>query len=255
MSMYGIDVSSWQGDFNFASYKDKFVIIRAGYGTASEDSQFMNNVAKCEKLGIPYGVYWFSEAVNTEQSKAEAKAFLNMIKKCKNIRMGVWLDMEDSTYKNKFRWKTKANISAICREWCKIVEGAGYYTGIYCSKSWLNYLESDLSKYDKWIASWGTNNGRVNDNTSSLGSILQYTSKLDGKSLDGNYCYVDIKRFVKNGKQEKPKATTQPKTTTHDELINELALRVKKGEFGNGTTRKIALGKLYDEVQKKVNGE
>lgn len=246
MGMYGIDVSSWQGDFNFSPYKNHFVIIRAGYGSATMDSRFLQNVEKCEKLGIPYGLYWFSEAVNAEQSKNEALAFLELAKKCKNIKMGVWLDLEDSSFKNKFKWKSRDNISAIAKSWCSIVENAGYYTGIYCSKSWLSYLDASCDKYDKWVASWGTNNGNVNDNTSRYGTIIQYTSKLNGKSLDGDYCYVDISRYSKKGKEE-------TKTKTYNDLVNELAKRVKAGEFGNGETRKQALGPIYNDVQKVVN--
>lgn len=41
--------------------------------------------------------------------------------------------------------------------------------------------------------------------------------------------------------------------TDRDTVIKNLALRVIKGDFGNGTDRKTKLGKYYAEIQKKVN--
>lgn len=41
--------------------------------------------------------------------------------------------------------------------------------------------------------------------------------------------------------------------TDRDTVIRNLALRVIKGDFGNGVDRKTKLGKYYTEIQKKVN--
>ena len=38
-----------------------------------------------------------------------------------------------------------------------------------------------------------------------------------------------------------------------DEIINILAKRVIKGDYGTGANRKKKLGKLYSIVQKRVN--
>ena len=57
--MNGIDISQWQGDMDLTPYKDGFVIIRGGFWT-SADPWAERNIAKCEKLGIPWGLYWYS---------------------------------------------------------------------------------------------------------------------------------------------------------------------------------------------------
>ena len=41
--------------------------------------------------------------------------------------------------------------------------------------------------------------------------------------------------------------------TNRDEVIKNLALKVIRGDFGNGTDRKNKLGKFYGEIQKRVN--
>ena len=61
--MNGIDISQWQGDMDLTPYKDGFVIIRGGFWT-SADPWAERNIAKCEKLGIPWGLYWYSYALN-----------------------------------------------------------------------------------------------------------------------------------------------------------------------------------------------
>ena len=60
MSMKGIDISAWNGDVDMKKIKAsgiKFVMIRASYGNGHEDSQFRNNVKKCNDAGMPWGAY------------------------------------------------------------------------------------------------------------------------------------------------------------------------------------------------------
>lgn len=187
---YGIDISSWQGNIDLKPYKGQFVIIRAGYDV-TEDNKAKRNMDECERLGIPYGVYWYSYALTPTQAKAEAQACLKVIKG-RNLSVGVWFDMEDADH-----WKrnhgfsfSKSNISAICNAFCDIFAVKGYYVGIYASRSWFDsYI--DCPKYDRWVAQWGSNNGKVNADTSAMGSLLQYTSK----PIDKDLSYVDLSHF------------------------------------------------------------
>ena len=41
--------------------------------------------------------------------------------------------------------------------------------------------------------------------------------------------------------------------TNRDDVLKNIALRVIRGDYGNGTDRKAKLGNYYDEVQKRVN--
>lgn len=175
--IYGCDISEHNGNFNPAGHG--FVIIRVGYGHFVQDKQFINNVNKCIQMGIPFGIYHYSYALNTAQAESEAKYVLQAIAPYKDkISCGVWFDMEDTdNYKVKHGLAINHNnIAPLCATFCKIIEDAGFYTGVYCSESWLGYLKPECNRYDKWVASWGRNDGKENRNTSALGSILQYTA-------------------------------------------------------------------------------
>ena len=61
-----IDVSSWQGDVDWAKAKADGVegtIIRLGYGWGNDaDTKAQRNINECKRLGIPFGIYWYSYA-------------------------------------------------------------------------------------------------------------------------------------------------------------------------------------------------
>ena len=244
--MYGIDISKHNGDINLEPYRGQFVIIRAGYGNFTKDEKFARNVIECKRLGIPFGVYLYSYALNAEEAKAEAHALLKVLEPIKNeIKVGVWFDMEDADgYKKKHGFKfTHENISAICYAFAKTIEDAGYYSGIYTSSSWLPYIKPECDRFDKWVASWGTNDGTLQNDTSKFGTIHQYTSR----PIDKNIMYADISRYDMN------KKNTSTKNPLDAFTNGELADKVIAGEFGAGDARKNALGARYEAVQAIVN--
>ena len=61
--LYGIDISTAQGEINWdalAQNKDlSFVIIRASQGLA-QDSRFARNIEECQRVGLPFGLYFTS---------------------------------------------------------------------------------------------------------------------------------------------------------------------------------------------------
>lgn len=244
--MYGIDISKHNGNINLEPYKGQFVIIRVGYGHFHLDEKFERNVAECKRLGIPFGVYHYSYALNEADAEAEAKGVLNAIAKYKNdIKVGVWFDMEDADgYKKKHGFKfSNGTIAPICYKFCKIIEDAGYYSGIYTSSSWLDYVKGLNDRFDKWVANWGKNDGTQHTNTSQYGTLQQYTSK----PLDKNVMYADLSRYSRGN-------ATQPQTKPIDQIANE----VIAGQWGDGADRKKRLtdaGYDYNVVQNAVNAK
>lgn len=244
--MYGIDISKHNGNINLEPYKGQFVIIRVGYGHFHLDEKFERNVAECKRLSIPFGVYHYSYALNEADAEAEARGVLNAIAKYKNdIKVGVWFDMEDADgYKKKHGFKfSNSTIAPICFKFCKMIEDAGYYSGIYTSSSWLDYVKGLNDRFDKWVANWGKNDGSQHTNTSQSGTIQQYTSK----PLDKNIMYADISRYSR-GNTTPVKPQLKP--------IEQIADEVIAGQWGNGSDRKKRLtnaGYNYDAVQKAVN--
>ena len=126
--MYGIDISKHNGNIDLTPYKGQFVIMRVGYGNFTLDKKFKRNVEECKRLGIPFGVYHYSYALNAETAKKEAQAVLKAIEPYRNdIKVGVWFDMEDGDgYKRKNGFKFNHDtIAPICYAFCKIIEDAG----------------------------------------------------------------------------------------------------------------------------------
>ena len=237
MGRYGIDISEHNGNIDLSKYKDQFVIIRAGWGLGHLDKKYRRNVKECERLGIKFGVYWYSYALDDRTAEKEAVSFIDIIKG-DNVQLGAWLDMEDADgWKKRQGWApTKRGVSDIVVRFCSKVEEAGFYTGVYLSYSWLQYLDNNTIPFDRWIAHWGTNDGGMHGDYKRYGSIHQYTSI----PLDKDYFYKES--YPNPGDKTKPVKTT-------DELVKD----VLKGKYGTGEERKKKLGKRYDEVQRRVN--
>ena len=246
--MYGIDISEHNGYIDLNPYVGKFVIIRCAWGT-NEDKMWRRNVTECQRLGIPFGLYLYSYAISVEGAETEANFFLNLTAGL-DIKVGNWYDMEDADgYKANHGAMDSGLISAMCRKFCSIVQAAGRYVGIYASQSWFGTWIKDCDAYEKWVASWGNNDGNVNRDTSYMGTMLQYTSN-QGR-LDENIMYVDISTYDMSG--NKPTPAPEPTPAAPEGTTLELVAKVMQGEFGNGDDRKNALGSRYDEVQNEIN--
>ena len=216
---YGVDVSEHNTDINVSKYD--FVIIRACYGD-NTDKKFESFVKACESAKIPYGVYCYDYAINDEQAKAEANYILDLIKD-KNVQLGVWFDMEDADgYKKKNSVLTKERCTQSCKIFCDILKEKGYYTGVYTSTSWIGtYVDTD---YPLWIANWGTNDGNIQSDQSSVGVIHQYTSN----PLDKNVIYHGIDFYKSNPKKEEIKKDDSKNDKINVNGINQIIALILK---------------------------
>ena len=272
MAKLGIDISKHQGDIDLETLSKngvEFVIIRVGYGTQGTiDTKFTRNADLCVSLGIPFGFYWYSYALDTAGAEKEATAFINAIAPYKDkYSYGCWFDMEDADgYKTKNGMPSNATLRAICATFCEKVEAAGYYVGVYASSSWFsNQLNgSELDPYDKWTAQWptsgGVQTGLSTDSSKRSSSLWQFTSqaKFTGYSgyLDANYAYYDYPTLIGNttsSSSSSSSTTTSTTTTTVSGTTLELVYQVMLGTYGTGDDRKNALGDRYEEVQSMIN--
>ncbi|MDY5109720.1 GH25 family lysozyme [Faecalicoccus sp.] len=218
--LHGIDVSEHNSsDIDFTQFD--YVILRSNWWTTT-DKKFKEFADKLEELGIPYGVYCYDYAGDEESALEQAKYTYELIKD-RDIKMGVWMDMEDADgWKNKNGYLTKEHCSMICKVFCDFFKEKGYYTGVYSTKWWFeNYCPTD---YPKWVANWGTNDGTCQSDFSDYGVMHQYTSY---GGLDKNVSYHDVEFFKSNPIEEptdKPtepteeeKPTEEPNTTSEEE--------------------------------------
>lgn len=158
MKINGNDFSHHQGKVDWdavkAAGKTQFAILHAGYGRydSQVDEQWARNYSECKRLGIPVGAYWYSYATTVEQARQEMQCFLRALKG-KQLEYPVYFDQE---YKPGIKALTTAQRTAIVKAALEVLEGAGYYAGLYCSRDWLNnWLDAArLSAYDVWIADY-----------------------------------------------------------------------------------------------------
>lgn len=119
---YGIDLSEHNSsDIDLSQYD--FVILRSNWWT-TEDKKFEYFANKCEELKIPYGVYCYDYCGDEETALEQAK-YTHKLIKSRNIQLGVWMDMEDSSTKpGEPGWKeqngllTKEHCSMVCKVFC-----------------------------------------------------------------------------------------------------------------------------------------
>ena len=255
----GIDVSTHQGKIDWQKVKNAgidYAILRCGYGSdiaSQDDSQFARNMAECERVGMPFGVYLYSYANSVEKAKSEAQHVLRLIKGHK-LQYPVYYDLEDSGTTGKC---SKALILEIAKAFVNTLEAKGYWVGIYSNTYWNNTYLTD-SWYDskaRWVAQY-------NSKCTYKGEygMWQYSSKgkVDGISgnVDMNYCYVDYPTQIKVAGKNGYKATTVKPAPQPLKSIDEIAQEVLDKKWGNGTERKSKLTKAgynYDLVQAKVN--
>lgn len=189
---HGIDVSHHQGviDWDTLAPHIDFAIIRCGYGadlTSQDDRQWKNNADACTRLGIPFGVYIYSHAVNKEQALDEAQHVLRLIESY-SLAMPIYLDLEDNRLLENC---SNAQILENAKVFCDAIEKAGYTTGIYANTNWWKSYLSDpaYDRWDRWVAQYSST-------LSYQGSysMWQYTSKgvlpgITENTVDMNYWY------------------------------------------------------------------
>lgn len=213
----GIDVSVHNGNIDWqkvkASGQADFCIIRAGYGKAisQKDKQFENNYAGCKEHGIPCGAYWYSYAITPAEAEAEARVFLQAIAG-KQFEFPVYFDIEEKSTLNT----GSKNVSAIVKAFCNTMEKAGYWCGVYASRSHVQtYFDSEIkNRYSLWIAEWGS---KLNYSGGEVG-MWQKSEKGRVIGISGNVdldeCYVDyptvIRAAGKNGYQKTAETAAQP---------------------------------------------
>ena len=252
----GIDVSAHQGNINWDAVKASgidFAIIRISYGQNSVDSKAIRNIEECIRVGMPFGVYTYSYALNINNAINEANLVIKTLAPYKDkVRFPVIIDMEDADgYKRKYGMPSNDVLVSICEKECLMFEEAGYYAAIYASKSWFDTKlnSSRLNRFDKWIAWW--NKGASFDK--NIYGLWQYTStgSVNGISgnVDMNEAYKDYSSIINNNSNSSP-------NTPAKKSIEQLAQEVLAGDWGNGEDRKnrlVAEGYNYDVVQARVN--
>lgn len=201
----GIDVSEHNGSIDWEIVKETqdFAFIRVGYrgygnGEIVEDKYAAENLKNAQKAGLPVGVYFYSQAVNTDEAEEEAAFVYSIIKKY-NIDLPVMIDFEypiDSDG-NAVGRLVKSRLDAdtntkIINAFINKLEKKGYTAGVYASSGVLS-KRINLKKLTDSAVIWAADyNDKVTYNVDY--TIWQYseTGTVNGvgsKYVDLNYWY------------------------------------------------------------------
>lgn len=165
VSYVGVDVSKYQDYIDFVKLKKAgvdFVMIRVGargYGSGqlTVDDYFSENIKRATDAGLEIGLYFFSQAVTTDEAVEEANLVLESIGDYV-VRYPIAFDMEsipnDTARIDNLSREEKTRIA---QAFLDTVQEAGYNPMLYGNKEWL-IKKVDLSKltdYDIWLSQPG----------------------------------------------------------------------------------------------------
>lgn len=210
-----IDISRYQGDVDFAAVKAAGidgVIIRGGIGSYSDgatqtDSKFYQNIKGFSGIGMPLGVYYFTQAKTEAEARAEARYLINLVKGY-TIKLPLVFDIESAgRIPNNSKATNTANAIAFCDE----VRAAGYTPCVY---TYLNFFSASIDEsalraqgIDLWIAHYTTTS---HPEYATQYALWQYSSSAQVSGIAGN---VDINYCYKNYFGGSSMATFVPRTT------------------------------------------
>lgn len=206
-----VDISYHNGVIDFEKLKNAvdYVIIRCGYGQdmiSQDDKQWVRNVSECERLGIPYGVYFYSYAKTKAKIEGEIVHCLRLLKG-HSPNLPVFFDSEEKGTQSVAKYNAK--------RFCDAMLTNGYKAGIYASKSWFENYIGETWGYDLWIARYANALGMNNVD------IWQYSSngRVDGINgrCDVNYVYKNYGDT--NTTPVKPQTSNTTQANTRKELI------------------------------------
>ncbi len=161
----GIDVSSHQGDIDWASVRAdgvEFAIVRTfyrGYGTGRlvEDDYWQANIIGAAESGIHVGAYVFSQAITPEEAEEEALATINNLSPYVT-GVPIVIDVEFTGDGGRMDKLTPAERTDIILKFCETVANAGYKPYVYYNTE-MSILYVDLARLEdipKWYASYSS---------------------------------------------------------------------------------------------------
>lgn len=188
---FGIDVSYYQAKIDWqkvAADGVEFAMIRLGYrgwsdGVLYMDERFAENIQGAQSAGIDVGVYFFTQAVNEAEAKAEAEYVMKQLQGY-NLQMPIACDVEDiDDGVGRMDNLSVSQRSRNAAVFCQTIKDAGYDAMIYCNMYYEAYkLDLELlSVFPIWYADYNRY-----PQTPYHFAVWQYTSSGRVDGIDGN---------------------------------------------------------------------
>lgn len=165
VSYLGADVSKYNEEIDFASLKGAgidFVMIRLGargYGSGQIvlDEKFADNIAKASEAGLDIGIYFFSQAITSDEAIEEANFVIQNLQNLSNYKITYPIAFDMEYVKNdtaRIEALSRDQKTTIAKAFLDTVKNAGYKPMVYGTKEWL-IKQVDLTKltgYDIWLS-------------------------------------------------------------------------------------------------------
>lgn len=198
MEYRGIDISHWQNDVDFSKVAKcyDFVIIKAGGSDKGfyKDKRFEEYYHKAKENGLNVGAYYFvgKRCISYDDGVSDALRFIDILKD-KQFEYPVFIDLESTSPTDK------EGATDACIGFCRTMEKAGYFAGIYASdisgfKDRLNL--NRLSPFTLWVARYGSKPQYVKDYTIWQKSSDGYVLGIKG-NVDLDICYYNFPMLIK----------------------------------------------------------
>lgn len=194
VSTAGVDVSELQGSIDWEKVKNDgidFAMLRCGRRGSTEgqlytDKTYYENVQDVTRAGLPFGVYFFSQATNEQEALEEAEYVLNLLNGA-GATYPVVYDQEAVTDANGRANNLSADqLTKNAQTFCKRVEEAGYHPMVYGNQHDLARLNIDQVNCAVWYAQYTDSHP-----TSSYHDFVMWQYSHTGK-VDGISTNVDL---------------------------------------------------------------
>ncbi|MGN0108526.1 MAG: RICIN domain-containing protein [Bifidobacterium sp.] len=195
-----IDVSENNGTIDWSKVKASGVqgaIIRLGFGWGNRfDYQALRNISECKRLGIPFGIYWYSYAYEASQAAKEAGSLVSQLRQAgvspSDLSYPVFYDLEKWTWTGHTPPTSASVYQSIVSAWWQRMQAAGYSNlSVYSYASYLNgpLNTSDIHSKTHWAASYGARVGFT------FGAGLRGWQYWSSGSIPGIAGNVDLNAF------------------------------------------------------------
>lgn len=161
----GIDVSEHQKEIDWAQVVQagiEFAYIRVGYrgydkGGVYLDEYLQANLQGAKDVGLPVGVYFYSQAISPQEAREEAEFVLDAIRGW-DMAYPVVFDWEWVGSEARTGQMDGQGVTACTKAFCEAIEKAGYEAAFYFNQDLAadTFRLGELMEYPFWLAQYDT---------------------------------------------------------------------------------------------------
>lgn len=182
----GVTISKYQnkaGEIDWNQVRGDgvtFAMVRLGY-LNDLDPYFAANMQAASAHGIQTGVFFYTQALDEETARQEARFVLEQIKDYP-VSYPVAYDVESQYLLDM--GKTPQEITSQVNAFCQVIAEAGYRPVVYANNEWLTrHMDTSQIPYDIWYARYETSVNEYPNRT-----IWQYTKDGTVAGITGKVC-------------------------------------------------------------------